>query len=84
MWEVMRATNPLIKLGKVFTSARENLDRERYYRAKESSTGSTWSCRTPDSHAHGGAALDRLEMEGDGELAAGHDETPASGIGWTS
>jgi len=83
MWEVMRATNPLIKLGKVFTSARENLDRERYYRAKGKLD--RLNVELQDAGIRTLTAVlpwIGLEMEGDGELLQDMTETPASGIGW--
>jgi hypothetical protein len=83
MWEVMQATNPLARLGKVFSAARENLDRERYYHAKAKL--SRLNAELQDAGMRTLTAVlpwVGLEMEGDGELLQDMTETPASGIGW--
>lgn len=83
MTSVLGAPNRLAMVRRALASVRQNLDRERYYRAK--------ACLdelNKDIQDMGIRTLTAvlpwvaLEMEGDGELMQDMSETPASGIGW--
>ncbi|MHB8896465.1 MAG: hypothetical protein ACYC99_14980 [Candidatus Geothermincolia bacterium] len=81
--KVMSASNPLSKLRGVYSSARENLDRERYYRAK--ARLEEMNSEIQDKGVRTLTAVlpwVGLEMETDYELLQDMSETPASGIGW--
>jgi hypothetical protein len=83
MRAVMSAPNALHRLGMVYTSARDNLDRERYYRAK--SQLDSLNCEIQDLGMRTLTAVlpwVGLELEGEAELVQDMTETPASGIGW--
>jgi len=83
MFKVMSAGNPFEKLRGVYTSARENLDRERYFRAK-----ARLDKLNEEIQDQGIRTLTAvlpwvgLELEGEAELLQDMTETPASGIGW--
>lgn len=83
MHKVLSASNAFEKLRNVVSSSRENLDRERYYKAKERLAG--LNVEVQDQGIRTLTAVlpwVSLEMEGDAELLQDMSETPASGIGW--
>jgi hypothetical protein len=83
MHKVLSAPNAFAKLRNVVASTRENLDRERYYRAKDKLAG--LNAEIQDQGIRTLTAVlpwVSLEMEGDAELLQDMSETPASGIGW--
>lgn len=81
--KVMSTSNPFAKLLGVYNSARENLDRDRYYRAK-----ARLDQLNADIQDRGVRTLTAvlpwvgLELETEYELLQDMTETPASGIGW--
>ncbi len=80
---VVSARNPWLKLLGIYTSARENLDRERYYRAK--ARLADLNSEIQDRGVRTLAAVVPwvgLELETEHELLQDMTETPASGIGW--
>jgi hypothetical protein len=83
MYKVLSSTNALGRLRSVVSSTRENLDRARYYRAKEQLAG--LNAEIQDRGIRTMTAVlpwVSLEMEGGAELLQDMSETPASGIGW--
>jgi hypothetical protein len=83
MRTVMSAKNPFEKLMGVYASARENLDRERYYKAKERLD--RLNIEIQDRGIRTLTAVlpwVSLELETDYELLQDMTETPVSGIGW--
>lgn len=83
MLSVTQAGNVLEKAARVMSTAKANLDRERYYRSKAALDD--LNCEIQDRGLRTLTAVlpwVGLEMEGDAELLQDMSETPASGIGW--
>lgn len=80
---VTQTHNPLEKIACIVSSAKANLDRERYHKAK--AVLDALNCELQDRGVRTLTAVlpwVGIEMESDAELLQDMTETPASGIGW--